>query len=110
MSEFKDFIDSLDREVEKHNSNSELNLSSIQESVVSQTAIAIGSLAIFSNREKEKFSQEVSALVRNPEFLSELGNRVDKPLEEESEDEFVERSSDQLRKMLYEKFNIKQKK
>lgn len=68
-----------------------------------------GILSPFStpSNEQEKFAQEVSSLVQDQEFLSEFSEQVGEPLEHESEDDFVERASDELRQMLYSKFNIR---
>ncbi|MEG5048631.1 hypothetical protein QUB26_29650, partial [Microcoleus sp. B4-C1] len=61
----------------------------------------------FSNNEKQKFSEEVSSLIQNESFLSDFSNQIGEPLEEESEDDFVKRGSNRLRKMLYDRFGIK---
>jgi hypothetical protein len=61
----------------------------------------------FSTDKKQEFAKEVSSLVRDKEFISEFSDRIGLPLETETEDEFVERGSDVLRKMLYDRFGIK---
>jgi hypothetical protein len=106
MSSFREFMDEIEESPTQSLPASELTIPAIQ---MALTAATVGLLTPFSfpDNEKQKFSEEVSSLIQNESFLSELSNQIDEPLENESEDEFVKRSSDALRRMLYDKFNIK---
>jgi len=48
-----------------------------------------------------------SVKLRMLAIISKFSDSIGEPLENETEDEFVERSSNILRKMLYQKFGIK---
>jgi hypothetical protein len=56
---------------------------------------------------KQEFSEKVSNLVRDKEFISEFSDRIGVPSELETEDEFVKRGNSVLRKILHNKFGIK---
>lgn len=106
MSSFKEFMDEAEKSPNEALPNSDMSLSSIQSDLI---AAISGLLTPFSTSadEKHKFSEEVSKQLHDETFLSEFSNRIDEPLEQESEDEFVKRSSDVLKKMLHNKFRIK---
>jgi hypothetical protein len=105
MSSFKEFMD--DAEKSSDNALSDLggSLSAIQFTLTTTIGNLLTPLSA-PTEEKQKFSEDVSNLVQDEAFLSELSNRIDEPLEQESEDEFVMRSSNVLRKMLYTRFDI----
>jgi hypothetical protein len=63
--------------------------------------------AFNSTKKSQEFAEDVSKVISSNEFISELSDKIGLPLESETEDEFVERSSEILRKMLYSKFGIK---
>jgi len=73
------------------------------------TAATFGLLAPFPfpDDEKQKFSEEVSNLIQDEPFLNDFSNQIGEPLEDESEDTFVDRASNALRQMLYDKFGLK---
>jgi len=106
MGSFREFMDEIEESPTRSLPDSELTISAIQMSLASATS---GLLAPFSlpDDEKQKFSEEVSNLIQDKSFLSELSEQIDEPFENESEDEFIKRSSNSLRRMLYNKFNIK---
>jgi len=57
-----------------------------------------------SENEKEKFSKEISNTIQDQVFISQFSDKIGSPLENESEEDFVKRGSNILRKMLYAKF------
>jgi hypothetical protein len=105
MSSFEEFMDEVKKSPIKALPASNTTLSAIQ--LALKTTID-GLLApFFIPSSEQKFSEEVSSLVQDEAFLSEFSDQIGEPLEYESEDEFVERSSDKLRQILYSKFNIR---
>lgn len=66
----------------------------IQGAVGSTVASSLGS------EKAVKFSAEVTALVKNKEFLSELGDIVGEPAELETEEQFVARAKEAMRSLL----------
>lgn len=56
-----------------------------------------------------KFAEQATEIVSDEAFLDELSDRIGKPLVEESEDEFVERSSSIMRKILYRRLGVQEK-
>ena len=111
MSSFKEFMDEARESPTKALPSSNTSLSAIQDSLTS----LMGGLLISShlapltvpNDKKQKFSEEVSNIVQDEAFISEFSDSIGDPSELETEDEFVERGSDILRRMLYNKFGIK---
>lgn len=106
MSSFKEFMNDVKKSPSKALPSSDTSLSAIQASLTSAVDSLLTPFA-FPNDEKQEFSQEVSNLVQDEAFISKLSDRVGEPSELETEDEFVERGSDILRKMLYDRFGIK---
>jgi hypothetical protein len=106
MSNFKDFMDEIENSSAQSLPECDLTLPAIQ---VALTAAVSGLLlpSLISHNEQQKFSEEVSNLVKEESFLAELSNQIGEPLDPESEDEFVKRGSDALRQLLYDKFGIK---
>jgi len=103
MSSFKEFMD----EVEKSPAtDSNMALSAIQDSLTLAVSSILTPFAI-PNDKKQRFSEQASNLVRDQAFISEFSDCIGEPTDLETEDDFVERGSDILRKMLYEKFGIK---
>ena len=103
MSGFKEFMD----EVEKSPAtDSNMALSAIQDSLTLAVSSILTPFAI-PNDKKQRFSEQASNLVRDQAFISEFSDCIGEPTDLETEDDFVERGSDILRKMLYEKFGIK---
>ena len=106
MSTFKEFMNEAEKSPTTALSPSNNSLSVIQVSLMS----AVGSiLTPFAapNDKKQEFAAEASNLVRDEAFISEFSERIGEPSELETEDKFVERGSDVLRKMLYTRFGIK---
>lgn len=56
--------------------------------------------------EVETFSREVAQYATSDEVISAVSNGVGEPKPYETEEEFVERASNVLRKILREKFNV----
>ncbi|MEG4506027.1 hypothetical protein QUA81_14675 [Microcoleus sp. F6_B4] len=106
MSNFKQFMDEIEQSPTQSLPESDLTLPSLQMALTAGTFLMLTPFS-FSNNEKQKFSEEVSSLIHNQSFLSDFSNQIGKPLEQESEDDFVKRASDRLREMLYERFGIK---
>lgn len=57
----------------------------------------------WSSSDTSKFSSQAAELVTKDEFLDELESKIGDPKENESEDEFVARSKEQMRKLLKSK-------
>lgn len=106
MSSFKEFMNDVKKSPSKALPSSDTSLSAIQASLTSAVDSLLTPFA-FTNDKKQEFSQEVSNLVQDEAFISKLSDRVGEPSEFETEDEFVERGSEVLRKMLYDRFGIK---
>lgn len=106
MSSFKEFMDEAKKLPNNTLAISNMSLSAIQLSLKSAVAVHLTPFS-FSQDKAEKFSEDVSNLVGDKAFISKFSDSIGEPLENETEDEFVERSSNILRKMLYEKFGIK---
>ena len=66
---------------------------------------------LFKEREESrlkqvaKFSNEVSSLLHSEGFIEELSSRIGEPLLDETEDEFVRRAKNSMRKLLSQKLN-----
>ena len=95
MSNFKEFINDLKKSA----------LTTVSSSLQEGLNGALSSVSA-SDDDKQNFFKEVNRMVQDEDFLTELSEDIDKPLKDESEDDFVKRSSDILRKMLYKKFDI----
>jgi hypothetical protein len=54
---------------------------------------------------KEKFCTEVSELVHSDDFLDEFSKVIDKPKDNESEDEFVDRAKRSMKSLLMKKLS-----
>ena len=106
MSSFEEFMRVAQQSPGQFLPASNVTIPGIQ---LALTASIRGILSPFSapSDEQEQFSKEVSNLVQDQAFLSEFSDQIGEPLEDESEDDFVERASDKLRQMLYSKFNIR---
>ncbi|WP_413161907.1 hypothetical protein ACL6C3_24345 [Capilliphycus salinus ALCB114379] len=111
MSSFKEFMDEAKKLPDQALANSNISLSAIQSSLQSAVRVQLAPFFLTpfscSQDKAEKFSEDVSNLVSDKAFISKFSDSIGEPLEDETEDEFVERSSKILRKMLYEKFGIK---
>jgi hypothetical protein len=106
VSNFKQFMDKIKQSPTQSLPESYLTLPSLQRALTAGTFLILTPFS-FSNNEKQKFSEEVSSLIHNESFLSDFSNQIGEPLEQESEDDFVKRGSNMLRKMLYDRFGIK---
>lgn len=106
MSSFKKFMDNLEKSASKLLPSSNLSISDIQTSLMKSTMSSLTSTSA-SHDEKEKFAQKVSELAKNDSFISEFSDRIGEPQKNESEEEFVKRSSNELRLLLYKKLGIK---
>ncbi|WP_008310943.1 hypothetical protein [Leptolyngbya sp. PCC 6406] len=106
MNEFEEFMNDIKGSSNKALPLSETTLSTIQMALTSSVEGILAPLSI-SAYEQEKFLEEVSNLVQDQTFISEFSGEIDKPRENESEDDFVKRGSEKLRQMLYRKFNVK---
>jgi hypothetical protein len=94
------------------NNPEDINVSTIQSSIAAATLIATAPLAatLFglddTQRKSEKFSKEVSEYATSKEVISSLSKEIGEPNETEAEEDFIERASNVLRKILKEKFKI----
>lgn len=106
MSSFKEFMNKAEKSPNSALPASNISLSAIETSLTSAT-INLVKPFVTQNDKKQEFSEKVSNLVRDKEFISKFSDRIGEPSELETEDEFVKRGSKVLRKMLYDKFGIK---
>ena len=106
MNSFEEFMDEVEKSPTKALPESDITLPAIQSGL---TTIIGGLSALFltADNEQQKFSEKVSNLVQDKAFLSEFSGQIGEPLDGESEDEFVKRSSDRLMQMLCNKFDIR---
>ncbi|HTL89713.1 MAG TPA: hypothetical protein VL134_09945 [Leptolyngbya sp.] len=105
MSKFKEFMDEAEESPTRSLPSFDKSISAIQVSLT----LAVGSLLaplVTPSDKKQKFAEEVSNLVRDKAFISEFSDCMGEPSELETENEFVERGSDVLRRMLYDRFGI----
>jgi hypothetical protein len=115
MTSFKNFYDETKKVTTNlENPVSTLSPSSLSSSIQdSVTAIGVASAASFilngfntSLEEAEKFSREVAQYATSEELISAVSNGVGEPQPNETEEEFVERASNVLRRILREKFKV----
>lgn len=73
------------------------------------TLKSISNIALLSTKKSitksdaEKFSNEAIQIAGSDEVIDKLSNKVGRPLENESEDEFVDRAKSALKEILKEK-------
>ncbi|BAU10368.1 hypothetical protein LEP3755_08520 [Leptolyngbya sp. NIES-3755] len=106
MNRFEDFMNEAQKSSDQRVTAFPIMLADVQTSLASTIRGIIAPTAL-NDVEKHKFSQEVSSLVQDTTLISEFSSQIGTPKETETEEEFVKRSSDVLRNMLYEKFGIK---
>lgn len=68
--------------------------------------LTLTSNVLFSNSQTEKFSHEVTQFITSDEVITSLSREIGNPKQNETEDEFVTRASNILKKILEEKFNL----
>ena len=95
MSNFKDFVNSIDK--------NEISLSSSQELATKISNSLTTSAISITKFDSEKFGTEVVKVAKSDEVLTELSQSIGDPKEEESEDEFVERAKSTLAAILKRK-------
>lgn len=106
VSSFKEFVNEIKASSNHVLPESNITLPAIQLALQKEISCLLAPLSVSIN-DQQKFAEEVSNLVQNEAFLSEYSQKIGEPKENESEDEFVNRSSDELRQMLYRKFGLK---
>jgi hypothetical protein len=107
MSTFKDFF------FAKRTSNpmlpslrQSIEITSVQVASILANSYLINGVSIKNNEKKEKeFSEKVSQLAHSEDFVQTLSNSIGTPKPNESENEFVERSKNNMRFLLKEKLN-----
>lgn len=103
MHNFKEFIKKHNSE-EKSNSTAlslpETNISNI--AIVSSALLSYKGLSLTKSK-AQKFGEEAINIATSDEVINELSDKIGKPLEHESEDEFVIRSKETLKKILRKK-------
>lgn len=70
---------------------------------ISSGIVTIATSNSWTASDTSKFSSQAAELVTNEKFLDELESKIGDPKENESEDEFVARSKEQMRKLLKSK-------
>jgi hypothetical protein len=108
MSSFKEFISEIESSPDKALSSIKTSLPATIELALTSSIVNVLSPLSEPIGKKQKFSENVSSLIRNQVFISELSEQIGIPSEGETEDSFVENSSRALRRMLYSKFDIKE--
>ena len=113
MTTFKEFMQQL-----KSSSASALpSANSLVSAVESSLTLAVSSLlpsAPGSDEsedelsKKHEFAERVTNFIHDDQFISELSDQVGSPSPTETEDEFVARGSDALKKMLYNRFGVRE--
>jgi hypothetical protein len=106
MSSFKEFMNEAEAQYNKALTTSDKSLEEIQTALSSSIGSIVTSLSLPADA-KQEFSEEVSNLVRDKEFISQFSDSIGMPLEDETEDDFVERSNGILREILHSRFGIK---
>jgi hypothetical protein len=106
MSSFKEFMNEAEAQYNKALTTSDKSLEEIQTALSSSIGSIVTSLSLPADA-KQEFSEEVSNLVRDKEFISQFSESIGMPLEDETEDDFVERSNGILREILHSRFGIK---
>jgi hypothetical protein len=106
MTSFKEFMSKAENSPNKVLPSSNTSLSAIETALTSAISNLLISEPVLIDK-KQEFLEKVSNQIRDEEFISEFSDCIGLPSEMETEDEFVERSSDVLRKMLYDQFGIK---
>lgn len=106
MNSFKKFLNKKNKDSTSISSSSKI-ISSTPEYL--STLKSISNIALLSTiksitkSEAEKFSQEAIQIAESDEVMDDLSNQVGRPLEGESEDEFVDRAKSTLKRILKEK-------
>lgn len=103
MSEFENF---LRLNSKKEDSIGKYAIQSVSSAVIS--AFAVNSVDISSSliygsgykKDVEKFSTQVGDLVGSDEFVTELSAKIDVPLPNESEDDFVKRAKESMKQLM----------
>jgi hypothetical protein len=113
MSDFKEYFFSKKSESSDLASSTQeaMKSPSIQKSIATISGSIVGSLSAinavavqsFSESEKEKFANEASSLAHSEDFIQEFSSIIEAPKKEETEDEFVKRAKNAMRKLLSEK-------
>lgn len=98
MKTFEEFFLADNYELKQIVENSQGNMISNIDNVISH----LPDKAIFSS--KNDFAKDVSDLVYGKDFIKELSNHISTPRPEESEEDFVIRSSMQMLNLLKYKF------
>ena len=96
MSNFKDYFYS------QHSEDKTMSTVAASISSVMGLASAMGGISLSKNQQDE-FSNKVSSLTHSEEFIGELSSTIGEPLSNESEDEFVNRAKDAMKKLLQQK-------
>jgi hypothetical protein len=103
MSNFKEFVEEPNSSFIT-SQDFGLTIAEIQQNLPKKVELAASS---FLGEDKaQRFSREVSSVIKDESFLTELSDKIGEPLDEESEDEFVLRSTDALKQMLHKKFRL----
>ena len=103
MTSFKDFFTSKTNPGEPSGSTAIAAVSSAVVRGLTSSSVVLSastSTISLSTSDKEKFAHQVGDLVGSEEFVTELSDHIGKPLPGESEDEFVERAKNAMKKLL----------
>lgn len=106
MSSFKEFLNKVEKSPSKALPALNTSLPTIETTLSSTVGKLLEPTAIPGGK-KQAFSDKVSNIVRDEEFISEVSDQIGEPRDSETEDQFVERGISVLRKMLYMRFGLK---
>ena len=105
MSSFKEFLADIEASSNKALLSIQASLPATEMAITAAIVNVLSPLSIPKDKKRE-FSESVSHMIRDEDFTSELSERIGVPSKSETEDGFVENSSEALRKMLRSKFGI----
>lgn len=103
MTSFKDFF-----KMETNNGklSSSYSVATVSSAVMEGLTSSVNRLATsasiisLSKSDKKEFADQVGDLVESEEFVTELSDQIGKPQPGESEDEFVERAKNAMKKLM----------
>lgn len=94
------------------NNQTNSNLANLPAELVKNSSIAISNTILKSDLtltkdQADEFSSKVIEIAFSKEVIDELSTKIGKPTAQETEAEFIQRSSNTLKSILLSKFNVK---
>jgi hypothetical protein len=111
MNNFEDFYKGLNQSSNDEILQEPLTIKEISTDLAGNILQALSpvigiSFALTNTQKAEEFSKGVANYATSQEVISSLSEQIDKPKENETEQEFVERASNILRDILKKKFKV----